>query len=48
MVELFSKTAKFVANKLDYKYNQEEEKNVIAYLKHIKNLPYDAKDICPS
>ncbi len=43
MIELFRKSAAFVADKLDYTYNSDDDKNVYAFLRHIRSLPSNAK-----
>ena len=45
MIDLFRKTAVYVADKLNFTYNTEDDKNVYAYLRHIKNLPANAKTL---
>lgn len=43
LIDLFRKTAVYVAEKLNFTYNTEDDKNVYAYLRHIRNLPANAK-----
>lgn len=43
--ELFDETARQTAKLLGYTYDTVEAKNSFDYLKHIKNLPKDAKEI---
>lgn len=45
MCDLFRKLATRVAEKLDFEYNYQDDKNVMAHLKHVKNLPKDAKEM---
>ena len=45
MVNLFRSTAIFVADGLGYEYSTEEDDKVTAYLKHIKQLSPNAKEI---
>jgi aminoglycoside 6-adenylyltransferase len=45
MVELFRKTAKFVAERLSYEYPYEDDQRVTAFLKHIENLSPNATEI---
>lgn len=45
---LFSTLAQEAANHLGYSYNKEEEENMTGYLKHIRLLPQDAKEIFPT
>jgi len=45
MIDLFRKTAVYVADNLNFTYNTEDDKNVYAYLRHIKNLPANAKTL---
>lgn len=42
---LFRKLAKSVAVHFGFQYNQSEDDNVTGYLREIKNLPQDAKDM---
>ena len=37
--ERFGKTARFVAEKLGYKYNEQEEAGCLSYLQKVRNLP---------
>ena len=43
--ELFSEYAHKVANHFGFSYNETEEKNVIAHLRHVHGLARDAKEI---
>ncbi|MED1789132.1 aminoglycoside 6-adenylyltransferase [Brevibacillus laterosporus] len=45
MGNLFRSTAKYVANHLHYKYPQEEDQRVTAFLKHVQTLPLHATNI---
>jgi aminoglycoside 6-adenylyltransferase len=46
MCELFRETAMFVADMLDFQYSPEEqEQEIMAYLKHVRDLPADATEI---
>ncbi|MCX4326342.1 MAG: aminoglycoside 6-adenylyltransferase [Lachnospiraceae bacterium] len=45
MCNLFNSVAEFVAKESGYTYNKEEAKAAEAFLKHVKNLPKDAKEI---
>jgi len=44
-VNLFRKTAQYVANRLQFNYPHEEDRLVTAYLTRVRNLPPDAKQI---
>ena len=44
-VNLFRKTAQYVANHLQFNYPHEEDRLVTAYLTRVRNLPPDAKRI---
>lgn len=43
--ELFDETAAETAEKLGYTYDTTEARNSFDYLKHVKNLPCDAKEV---
>ena len=43
MIDLFRRAASFVAEKLNYVYNSEDDKNVYAFLRHVRTLPSNAK-----
>lgn len=43
--DLFEQTAIFVAEELEFQYPCEEAKRVKQHLKHVKNLPFDTKEI---
>lgn len=43
MIDLFRRSASFVSEKLGYSYNSEDDKNVYAYLRHVRTLPSNAK-----
>lgn len=43
MIELFRRNATFVAEKLEFVYNSDDDKNVYAFLRHIRSLPGNAK-----
>lgn len=45
MCHLFSATSDYVSEKLGYKYNDEERKAALSFLKHVRNLPRNAKEI---
>lgn len=45
MCGLFHKTAQSVGGALGYTYNEEEAQNCMAFLKHVRNLPGDAREI---
>ncbi|PWW28941.1 aminoglycoside 6-adenylyltransferase [Cytobacillus oceanisediminis] len=45
MCDLFRKTAMEVAQQLCFDYPYEDDKRVTAFLKHVRNLPPDAKSI---
>lgn len=45
MCELFDEVATTVANSLGYEYNREEASKSFEFIKHIKRLPSDAKEI---
>lgn len=45
MCELFDSAAKFVAEGLEYHYNAAEGKAAAGFLRHVRNLPKDAKEI---
>ena len=45
MCELFDRVAKEVAAELNLIYNEQESKNSLGYLRHIKTLPSDAETI---
>jgi aminoglycoside 6-adenylyltransferase len=45
MCELFKETALFVADKLGYSYNRLEGESAASFLKHVIDLPKDAKEI---
>ena len=45
MCDLFSSTARYVAENLGYSYNVEEEKAAESFLKTVRILPEDAEDI---
>lgn len=45
MTNLFSSTAKDVADSLNYEYPYEQDNRVMAYLKHIEKLPPNANEI---
>ena len=39
MCELFSKTAAYIADNMSFEYKKSDETNVVAYIKHVANLP---------
>lgn len=43
LIELFRKNAMLVAEKLGFTYNSDDDKNVYAFLRHIRSLPGNAK-----
>jgi aminoglycoside 6-adenylyltransferase len=43
--DLFRSTAERVAVHFGYKYPFEDDKRVTAYLKHVRNLPFNATEI---
>ncbi len=43
LIELFRKNAMFVAERLGFTYNSDDDKNVYAFLRHIRSLPGNAK-----
>lgn len=43
MIELFRKNAILVAEKMEFVYNSDDDKNVYAFLRHIRSLPGNAK-----
>ena len=45
MCELFEEVANIVATKLGYEYNSDEAGKSFEYIKHIRKLPHDAKNI---
>lgn len=45
MCGLFNSVAEFVAGELGYTYNKKEAKAAEEFLKHVKNLPQDAKEV---
>lgn len=45
MCRLMDRTAAFVAEKLEYRYNKEEAMNSFAFLLHVKDLGQDAQEI---
>lgn len=45
MVDLFHRTAIFVAEKLEFSYREDEEARVTSYLWHVRRLPADADGI---
>ena len=45
MCELFDSAAKYVAEGLGYHYNAAEGKAAAGFLRHVRNLPKDAKEI---
>ena len=45
MCGLFNSVAEFVAEELGYTYNKKEAKAAEEFLKHVKNLPQDAKEV---
>lgn len=45
MCSLFMETATWVATELNYEYNDTEANNSIYFLKTVKKLPKDAKEI---
>lgn len=45
MCELFEETAKNVASELNFDYNLEDACNSMEYLKHVRQLPKDAKEV---
>ena len=45
MIDLFSPTARYVAEQLDYTYNSKEENACMEFLNIVRELPKDAKEI---
>lgn len=45
MCELFDRTAREVGEKLGFTYNAVEAENSLAFLKHVRELPKDAKEV---
>lgn len=45
MCGLFARTARFVAEKSNYTYNEQEEAGCLLYLRKIRNLPADSTEI---
>ena len=45
MCELFKSVTEYVAKGMGYTYNQEEGKAAAAFLKHVHDLPKDAKEV---
>ena len=48
MGDLFRKTATQVAQQFDYEYPSDDDERVTAYLRHVRDLPYDAGEVYPS
>jgi aminoglycoside 6-adenylyltransferase len=44
-MDLFGIAARFVATELDYTYRQDWDENVTSYMRHVQQLPHDAKNI---
>lgn len=47
MCELFESVTEYVAKGLGYTYNREEGKAAASFLKHVHELPKDAKEVLP-
>ena len=45
MCRLFDRTARLVSRELGYRYNEQEADNCMAFLRHVRALPGDAKAI---
>ena len=43
MIDLFRRAASFVSEKIGYEYNSEDDKNVYAFLRHVRTLPRNAR-----
>lgn len=43
MIDLFRRSASFVSEKMNYEYNSEDDKNVYAFLRHVRTLPSNAR-----
>lgn len=45
LIDLFRRTAEFVGDKLGFPYCSEDDKNVYAFLRHVRALPSNAKTL---